>query len=96
MQTFDLALARIARAWANKCVWKHNPNQRYHPDPMFKPTGENMWLGGASRNPINVENPIKAFHSEINYYTFSTHQCTKVCGHYTQVRYVLLCLYSPL
>ncbi|XP_070803600.1 GLIPR1-like protein 1 isoform X1 [Pituophis catenifer annectens] len=83
--TFDLALARIARAWANKCVWKHNPNQRYHPDRMFKPTGENMWLGGASSNPINVEGPIKAFQSEVNYYTFSTHHCTKVCGHYTQV-----------
>ncbi|XP_015675161.1 glioma pathogenesis-related protein 1 isoform X2 [Protobothrops mucrosquamatus] len=83
--TFDLALARIARAWANKCVWKHNPNQRYHPDRKFKPTGENMWLGGASRNPFNVFNPITAFHNEVNYYTFSTHQCTKVCGHYTQV-----------
>ncbi|XP_013914971.1 PREDICTED: glioma pathogenesis-related protein 1 [Thamnophis sirtalis] len=83
--TFDLALARIARAWANKCVWKHNPNQRYHPDRMFKPTGENMWLGSASRNPINVEGPIRAFHSEVNYYTFSTHHCSRVCGHYTQM-----------
>lgn len=96
MQTFDLALARIARAWANKCVWKHNPNQRYHPDRKFKPTGENMWLGGASQNFFNVKNPITSFHNEVKYYTFSTHHCTKVCGHYTQVRCVLLCSHSPL
>ncbi|XP_015746646.2 glioma pathogenesis-related protein 1-like [Python bivittatus] len=83
--TFDLALARIARAWANKCVWKHNPIQRYHPDRKFKPTGENMWLGSASRKPFNPEGPIKSFHNEIKYYTFATHKCTKVCGHYTQV-----------
>ncbi|XP_026523495.1 GLIPR1-like protein 1 [Notechis scutatus] len=83
--TFDLALARIARAWGNKCVWKHNPNQKYHPDHKFKPTGENLWMGSASARPINIENPIAAFNSEVKYYTLSTHQCTKVCGHYTQV-----------
>ncbi|XP_070611837.1 glioma pathogenesis-related protein 1 isoform X2 [Erythrolamprus reginae] len=52
---------------------------------LYMPTGENMWMGTASKRPVNIEGPIKSFHSEVKYYTFSTHQCTKVCGHYTQV-----------
>ncbi|XP_061495699.1 GLIPR1-like protein 1 [Rhineura floridana] len=83
--TFDLALARIARAWGQKCIFAHNPNTKVHPEPKFRPCGENIWKGSASSQPFNVAGPISAFYNEVKYYTLSTHQCTKVCGHYTQV-----------
>ncbi|XP_062838709.1 glioma pathogenesis-related protein 1 isoform X1 [Anolis carolinensis] len=83
--TFDIALARIAKTYAKKCIWDHNEHRNIHPDPKFRPFGENMWMGGASERPFNVAAAIEAFHSEIKYYDFSTHKCTHVCGHYTQV-----------
>nr|XP_060635517.1 glioma pathogenesis-related protein 1-like [Anolis sagrei ordinatus] len=83
--TFDVALARIAKAYAQKCIWGHNPNRKVHPNPKFRPFGENLWLGGASKKPFNIAGAIGAFHSEIKYYDFNTLKCTRVCGHYTQV-----------
>uniref|UniRef100_L7MZR4 SCP domain-containing protein n=1 Tax=Anolis carolinensis TaxID=28377 RepID=L7MZR4_ANOCA len=92
--TFDVALARIAKAYAKKCIWDHNEDRHVHPDPKFRPFGENMWMGGASERPFNVAAAIEAFHSEIKYYDFSTHKCTHVCGHYTQVSFILPCSHT--
>ncbi|KAJ7329838.1 hypothetical protein JRQ81_016012 [Phrynocephalus forsythii] len=83
--TFDIALARIANAYGKKCIWEHNKNTKIHPDPKFRPFGENLWMAHASRTPFNPANPISSFHSEVKFYDFNAHKCTKVCGHYTQV-----------
>ncbi|KAH0616692.1 hypothetical protein JD844_028013 [Phrynosoma platyrhinos] len=83
--SFDVALARIAKAYAKKCIWEHNEEINVHPDPKFRPFGENMWMGSASTKPFNVAAAIGSFHSEIKYYDYNTHRCTQVCGHYTQV-----------
>ncbi|XP_060632115.2 GLIPR1-like protein 1 [Anolis sagrei] len=83
--SFDLALARIAKAYAKKCIWDHNNNDMIHPDPKFQPFGENLWMGSASTQPFNVTAAIELFYSETKYYDLSAHKCTGVCGHYTQV-----------
>lgn len=87
LQTFDIALARIANAYGKKCIWEHNKKTKTHPDPKFRPFGENLWMSQASRKPFNPEGAIAAFHSEVKFYDFNNHKCTKVCGHYTQVSY---------
>ncbi|XP_042325221.1 glioma pathogenesis-related protein 1-like isoform X2 [Sceloporus undulatus] len=83
--TYDVALARIAKAYAKKCIWAHNKDIKIHPDPKFRPFGENMWMGSASKKPFNVTAAIGAFNSELRFYDYNTHRCTRVCGHYTQV-----------
>ncbi|XP_053262641.1 GLIPR1-like protein 1 [Podarcis raffonei] len=83
--TFDLALARIARAWAQKCIVMHNPTDMVHPDPKFRPFGENIWAVTGYKYPFDPAGPIEDFYDEVKYYTYNTHKCTRVCGHYTQV-----------
>ncbi|XP_060100394.1 glioma pathogenesis-related protein 1-like [Heteronotia binoei] len=83
--TWDVALARTARAWGNKCIFEHSPYDRSHPDPKLWPIGENLWISNAVRRPFKAEGAIKAWHDEVRFYTHKTHKCTRVCGHYTQV-----------
>ncbi|XP_062991061.1 GLIPR1-like protein 1 [Elgaria multicarinata webbii] len=83
--TFDIGLAKIARAWGRRCVWKHNPYRKLHPDLKFRPTGENLWMGQASNAAFSPVAAITAFNNEVQFYDFNSHKCTRVCGHYTQV-----------
>uniref|UniRef100_A0A8B9PBK8 SCP domain-containing protein n=1 Tax=Apteryx owenii TaxID=8824 RepID=A0A8B9PBK8_APTOW len=83
--TWDAALARTARAWANKCLFKHNVHleKKYQCHPNFTSVGENIWLGSYQMfTPIGA---IESWYNEVRFYTFETHGCTAVCGHYTQV-----------
>ncbi|NWJ01016.1 GLIP1 protein, partial [Crypturellus undulatus] len=83
--TWDAALARTARAWANKCLFKHNIHlkKKYQCHPNFTSVGENIWLG--SHQIFSVIGAIATWYNEVRFYTFDTRKCTKVCGHYTQV-----------
>ncbi|XP_054843738.1 glioma pathogenesis-related protein 1-like [Eublepharis macularius] len=83
--SWDIALARTARAWANKCIFEHSPYTGSHPDPKFRPIGENLWISNAVRRPFKAEGAIKAWNSEVRSYNFQNNKCTRVCGHYTQV-----------
>ncbi|XP_010216306.1 PREDICTED: glioma pathogenesis-related protein 1-like [Tinamus guttatus] len=83
--TWDAALARTARAWANKCRFQHNTRlrEKYQCHPNFTSIGENIWLG--SHQMFTVVGAIATWYNEVRFYTFDTRKCTKVCGHYTQV-----------
>ncbi|KAM8820092.1 GLIPR1-like protein 1 [Eudromia elegans] len=83
--TWDVALARTARAWANKCRFEHNIHlkKKYQCHPNFTVVGENIWLG--SHQIFTVRGAIGAWYNEVRFYTFETNKCTKICGHYTQV-----------
>ncbi|NXE46730.1 GLIP1 protein, partial [Casuarius casuarius] len=83
--TWDAALARTARAWANKCRFQHNVHlgQKFQCHPNFTSVGENIWLG--SYQAFTTVGAIESWYSEVRFYTFETRKCTKVCGHYTQV-----------
>ncbi|XP_054843737.1 glioma pathogenesis-related protein 1-like [Eublepharis macularius] len=83
--TWDIALARTARAWANRCVFKHNPYRKSHPDPSFWLIGENLWMSSAVRRHFDPTGAIAAWNSEVTNYMYDYHKCTGVCGHYTQV-----------
>nr|XP_009667912.1 PREDICTED: GLIPR1-like protein 2 [Struthio camelus australis] len=83
--TWDAALARTARAWANKCIFKHNIHlkKKYQCHPNFTVVGENIWAG--SHQTFSAIGAINSWYDEIKFYTYETQRCTGVCGHYTQV-----------
>lgn len=85
LQTWDPDLAKTAKAWTKKCLFKHNIylKQRGKAHPRFGSVGENLWTGSASG--FTAKGAITAWYNEVNFYTYDNHGCTKVCGHYTQV-----------
>nr|XP_009910878.1 PREDICTED: glioma pathogenesis-related protein 1-like [Haliaeetus albicilla] len=84
-ETWDAALARTARAWANKCIFEHNVylSQKHQCHPNFTSIGENIWVG--SHQAFHVADAIKSWYNEVRFYIFAVQKCSKVCGHYIQV-----------
>uniref|UniRef100_F7DWI6 SCP domain-containing protein n=1 Tax=Ornithorhynchus anatinus TaxID=9258 RepID=F7DWI6_ORNAN len=83
--TWDPDLAKTARAWAKTCQFKHNIylKQPKMVHPSFSSVGENIWTGSLSL--FSASSAIQKWYDEVQYYTYETRSCTKVCGHYTQV-----------
>uniref|UniRef100_A0A673KS34 GLIPR1-like protein 1 n=1 Tax=Sinocyclocheilus rhinocerous TaxID=307959 RepID=A0A673KS34_9TELE len=84
--TWDEGLAETARAWARFCLFEHNiylrEVRRIH--PTFTSVGENIWAG-APYSLFKPESAVKLWKDEDQDYNYDTDQCTKVCGHYTQI-----------
>ncbi|XP_054843736.1 GLIPR1-like protein 1 [Eublepharis macularius] len=87
--TWDLALARTARAWGRRCVFLQNHfglhNEGGHPDPKFNPPGENLWIANAGRKPFDPTGFITLWYSEVAFYQYHNNSCKGKCSHYTQV-----------
>ncbi|NXC59764.1 GLIP1 protein, partial [Aleadryas rufinucha] len=83
--SWDPDLAKTAKAWAKKCLFKHNVHlkERGKTHPRFRSAGENIWTGSISA--FTVKGAITSWYSEVQFYTYNTNGCSKVCGHYTQV-----------
>ncbi|KAM9292459.1 GLIPR1-like protein 2 [Morus bassanus] len=58
-ETWNAALARTARAWANKCIFEHNiySSKKCQCHPNFTSVGENIWVG--SHQAFYVADAIK-------------------------------------
>lgn len=87
VQTWDEGLAVTARAWARFCIFKHNIHlkevRRVH--PTFTSVGENIWAG-TPYSSFKPESAVMLWNNEDKDYNYDTKQCSKVCGHYTQVQ----------
>lgn len=85
MQSWDPDLAKTAKGWAKKCLFKHNIHlkERGKTHPRFRSAGENLWTGSISA--FTVKGAITSWYNEVKFYTYNTNGCSKVCGHYTQV-----------
>lgn len=85
-QTWDDALAITARAWARRCLFEHNiylkDVRRVH--PTFPSVGENIWTGYPPSS-FDATRAIKKWVDEKQHYDYGDNNCTRVCGHYTQV-----------
>uniref|UniRef100_A0A493T1K7 SCP domain-containing protein n=1 Tax=Anas platyrhynchos platyrhynchos TaxID=8840 RepID=A0A493T1K7_ANAPP len=83
--SWDAALARTARAWANKCVFKSNTylSKRYQCHPTFEFVGENIWIG--SYQIFDVQTAVSTWYKNNIFYNFSLHTCIKNCDRYIQV-----------
>ncbi|XP_041820125.1 GLIPR1-like protein 1 [Chelmon rostratus] len=84
--TWDDALAITARAWARRCLFEHNiylkDVRRVH--PTFPSVGENIWTGYPPSS-FDATRAIKKWVDEKQHYDYGDNNCTRVCGHYTQV-----------
>ncbi|XP_062991059.1 GLIPR1-like protein 1 [Elgaria multicarinata webbii] len=87
--TWDLALAKTARAWGQRCIFEHNHLRMKkgggHPDPKFNPPGENIWYGNARRRPFNFTGAMNAWYSEVIFYNYQNNSCTQLCMDYFQL-----------
>lgn len=85
LQSWDPDLAKLAKAWARKCLFKHNIHlkERGKVHPRFASAGENIWTG--SLPVFTVKAALNSWYHEVESYDYDTNRCSKVCGHYTQV-----------
>lgn len=67
--------AAVAKAYAAKCVFQHNPNRG--------PRGENLYAASGGTN--TPEKVVGSWESEKAQYNYANNSCSGVCGHYTQV-----------
>ncbi|NXA26844.1 GRPL2 protein, partial [Ibidorhyncha struthersii] len=80
--TWDAALVRTARAWANKCIFEHNVylSKKNQCHPNFTSIRENIWVG--SHQAFCVADAIKSWY-DVRFYTFTVQKCTKVVWDYS-------------
>ncbi|NXP29563.1 GLIP1 protein, partial [Scytalopus superciliaris] len=83
--SWDPDLAKTAKGWAKKCLFKHNTHLKEpgKAHPRFTSVGENLWTGSLSA--FTVKRAITSWYSEVKHYTYDTDTCSKTCGHYTQI-----------
>ncbi|CAH1272404.1 PI16 [Branchiostoma lanceolatum] len=72
-------LAGIAQAWADRCIYDHNAQRA---DNFPGSVGENIYVTSGEYTPGDE---VDDWHTERKDFTFSTNQCARTCGHYTQV-----------
>ncbi|XP_035684252.1 GLIPR1-like protein 1 [Branchiostoma floridae] len=72
-------LADIAQAWADRCIFDHNAQRA---DTFRGSVGENIYVSSGEYTPGDE---VDDWHTERKDYTYSTNQCARTCGHYTQV-----------
>jgi len=74
--------ASVAQAWANGCVWRHNPVR----DPDGVARGENI---AASTGSLDASAAVAMWAGEWKWYVRATNTCSapvnESCGHYTQL-----------
>lgn len=66
-------VAAVAQAYAEKCIFEHNPDSPY---------GENLYAATGGSTPQGV---VKSWVDEVAAYDYASNSCSGVCGHYTQV-----------
>ena len=83
LQYWNQELANYAQAWAEVCEWEHG-QVKYDPSKVtYNPMGQNLFFAAGA---LNVIQSIDLWYSkEKPHYNITTHGCTWMCGHYTQV-----------
>jgi hypothetical protein len=73
-------LAKRAQDWANLCIWEH----RLTTDCSEKESvGQNLAITTAGN--YDIAHFVDLWDEEKEFYSFQSGDCSKVCGHYTQV-----------
>lgn len=72
--TWSNTVAATAQAWANKCMFVHNPSSGY---------GENIYATSGSN--VTASMPVNNWVNEKSSYNYNANTCSGTCGHYTQV-----------
>ena len=92
---WDDAIAGNAQTIASRCNFAHSQNSERTIGVNFNYVGENIYLTSSRTfSGERLANAVTSWVSEESIYTFSTNQCSGVCGHYTQVRPCLVIILS--
>ncbi|XP_078075737.1 glioma pathogenesis-related protein 1-like [Mustelus asterias] len=83
--SWDQILANVALKWSKNCKFEHNKDLQVRGKlhPVFDVVGENIYVSEGSS--LNVTRAITGWHNEVQYYDYASRQCSKICGHYTQL-----------
>uniref|UniRef100_G1KSX8 SCP domain-containing protein n=1 Tax=Anolis carolinensis TaxID=28377 RepID=G1KSX8_ANOCA len=75
-QSWDPELEAIAKDYATKCIWEHNPDRGRRGENLFAMSGD-----------LDVKTIVESWYDEYQYYNMTTLTCEEgqMCGHYTQV-----------
>ncbi|KAL5467542.1 hypothetical protein EMCRGX_G031790 [Ephydatia muelleri] len=78
-------LAAVAQAYAETCVFRHNPERSQQAGQLYAYVGENLAI--TSNPKKNYTDLINSWFQEREYYDFETNSCLpgQMCGHYTQI-----------
>eukprot|EP01084_Bolivina_argentea_P030034 55697_1 len=93
------SLAKVAKAYSEKCVWKHNTNRvqdlyAYQAEAIFKfdsisiSVGENLYAIESQESLANIVGGIEGWYNEYSTYTFRDGKSglsSGMTGHYTQI-----------
>jgi pathogenesis-related protein 1 len=82
--TWSASAEAVAQAWANRCVYEHNPGRSADGTSRGENIAATTPGGRANATPAYV---VGLWAGEWPDYTYATNSCAagKVCGHYTQV-----------
>ncbi|XP_007503131.1 GLIPR1-like protein 1 isoform X2 [Monodelphis domestica] len=82
--TWDTALAKTARAWSKRCIFRHNSyiGKKHACHPYFKNVGENLWMGDLTKYVPKMA--VTAWYNEGKHFDIGNNACSGVCGHFTQ------------
>ncbi|XP_008107961.2 peptidase inhibitor 16 [Anolis carolinensis] len=74
--SWDPELEAIAKDYATKCIWEHNPDRGRRGENLFAMSGD-----------LDVKTIVESWYDEYQYYNMTTLTCEEgqMCGHYTQV-----------
>lgn len=73
----------MAQTYSEKCVFAHN-SQRTSQQDIYLLVGENL---AATTGTVDYTGLVNNWNNEGNYYDYEENACSRVCGHYTQVRW---------
>lgn len=79
----------MAQNYADRCIWRHNDDRSAQSD-TYAYVGENLYITTSPDN--DYEAAVQSWYDEVKDYDYDTGKCTpgEVCGHYTQVRVILV------
>lgn len=81
-------LAQLAQDYSEMCIYGHNAD-RHTQSVTYTAVGENLAITTA--DPGNYTYLVELWYNEVRDYNYDTGACSAVCGHYTQVRTLVVC-----
>ncbi|VDD82506.1 unnamed protein product [Mesocestoides corti] len=75
-----MTMEKLAMQWADQCRWEH-PDPDYY--PQYRGIGQNLALQSGPKQSFTKM--AESWYNEVVNYTYSSNDCSYVCGHYTQM-----------
>ena len=79
-------LENLAIDWVKRCMFAHPDPKEF---PQYRGIGQNLAITGGSHRSLTAM--AARWYGEVEDYHYDTNSCNegKLCGHYTQVRWLI-------